>query len=244
MGKQDKDFWQFYEVVHQKTTPLFLRKVDPDLLNPLFGLPQKIPQHSRPPISNFERYWVGWFRAWSEIYNSYERLGHAVAFLSHFPQIRVFRLHSISEGTWMRYHLEMYIQEEYILFQRLKEFLTKIERLAKRCHDAKGAGIASQLRVRVEAAFQNPIILRGQHVHRFRFDDSAISNVDAMVLLTGRIPAGRRRKFWKAWREVKYIEAQKKWTSTLRANNKQLKLLCCQIVAGVTPIVERNEPAP
>lgn len=220
-----------------------MRAVEPDLLNPLFGLPRKSPQQSRPPISNYERYWVGWFRAWSEIYNSYERLGHAVAFLSHFPRIRVFRIHSISEGTWMRYHLEMYLQEEYILFQRLNEFLTKIERTAKRSKDAKGAGVASQVRLRVEAAFQNLIILRGQHVHRFRFDDSAISDLDTLVLLTGRIPAGRARRFWKAWREVKYIAALKKWTSTLRANNKQLELLCCQIVAAVTPIVERHEPA-
>ena len=210
----------------------------PDLLNPVFGLPTRDDLPRGPEPSANERYWVEWFVQFSEINASIERLSQALVYLSHYPRSRVFRFHRLSEASWLRYHIEAYLQEAYILVERLKAFLKRTERTASRCGDPNGRNSARKFRSAVDASFKNIVQARAGHVHKHRFEDEELRNLDTLVLLTASGKMGKLRPL----REARFIATLEKWRRQLNENNKVSLALCATIFTETTEILKRNEP--
>jgi hypothetical protein len=147
MKKPPKEYYSLFNVAHERITPMLLlrARTRPDLLNPVFGLPPREDIPAGPEPSANEQYWVEWFYQFVEINASIERLGQALVYLSHYPRSPVFRFHRLSEASWRRYHIKSYLQETYILSERLGGFLRKVERAANRAGDATGGASARKL---------------------------------------------------------------------------------------------------
>jgi hypothetical protein len=152
----------------------------PDLLNPVFGLPQAKSVARGPEPSANERYWLDWFEEFTEIDSSMNRLDQALVYLSHFPGSRTFRFHRLSEA-WLRYHIEAYLQETYILFQRLSRFLRRVQKVAIDARDKGGVSSAKKLKTSLEASFKSVVGIRGRHVHEYRFQDDELRNLDTLL---------------------------------------------------------------
>jgi hypothetical protein len=90
----------------------------------------------------------------------------------------------IDRVVYLRYHVENYLQELYVLKCRIDAFLTRIARLYKLHADGqkiKRAGTA--IRRHLDETLSGLVKTRGSHVHRRRYDDSEISNVSLFNLL-------------------------------------------------------------
>jgi hypothetical protein len=238
MVKHPKAFWTLWQVIHQRLVPRLSKDLPPDLLNPVFGLPESKRLSNRTKPSANERYWIDWFREFSEIGSSVDRLNQALVYLARFPENKTFRFHGLSEADWLRYHIEAYLQETYVLYSRLRRFLRKVEKVAIASSDRVGITSARDLDRTVTASLANVVKIRGGHVHEYRFDDKELRDLDVLVLVTKH---GRLRPL-RPFRHLKYIEALEKWRKQLWKNNRETLNLCAKVFEDSTKILVRNEP--
>jgi hypothetical protein len=239
MRKPSKAYWTLFERIQERINPMLKRGIRPGLLNPVFGLPQPETVAKSPKPSANEQYWLTWFEEFIEIDYSMNRLDQALVYLCHYPGSRSFRFHGLSEANWLRYHIEAYLQETYILFKRLDRFLRKVEKVAIDARDKAGVGSARRLKTGLEASLKSVVTTRSRHVHEYRFQDDELKNLDTLVLLTN---AGKMRSL-RGFRRIQYLTALLKWRKQLRTNNKETQKLCVPVLEEVEDILTRNEPA-
>lgn len=231
-------YWSLFKAAHERVVPLLKEGVHPGLLNPVFGLPQPkdLPKGRKPSPS--ERYWLGWFQEFSEIDASVKRLDQALVYLSHYPNSKVFRFHKLSEADWIRYHVHAYLHDAYILYERLRRFLRKVEKVAIAARDKTGLSSVEKQKAIVDAALSNVVRVRGRHVHEYRFQDDELRDLDTLVLVTrnGKLPELR-------WvRRYKFDMALLKWRRQILRNNKETEKLCVTLFEETTAAITRNEP--
>jgi hypothetical protein len=231
-------YWSLFKVAHERVVPLLREGVHPGLLNPVFGLPEpKDLPKGRKPSPN-ERYWLDWFQEFSEIDASMKRLDQALVYLSHYPDARVFRFHKLSEADWIRYHVEGYLQETYILCERLRRFLRKVEKVAIAARDKAGLSSVKKQKAIVDASLSHVVRARGGHVHEYRFQDDELRDLDTLVLVTRN---GKLREL--RWvRRYKFDAALLKWRKQILRNNKETEKLCVALFKETTAAITRNEP--
>jgi hypothetical protein len=238
MRKPPEKYWALFKVAHERITPLLKAGLRPDLLNPVFDLPVPMGVQKGPEPTANERYWLNWFQDFGEVDASLTRLDQALVYLSHYPSSRVFRFHGLSEADWIRYHVEAYLQETYILSERLRRFLKKVEKTAIAARDKAGLSAVKRLKAGVEATLKNVVKVRGGHVHRHRFQDDELKNLDTLVLVT---KGGKMREF-REFRRLKFVAALDKWRTQLLINNKETEKLCVAVFVETAAILTRNEP--
>jgi hypothetical protein len=239
MKKVPKEYWELFRLAQQKLLPLIRQSARPGLLNPVFGIPLPKDSPAGPEPSASERYWLRWFQEGAEIDSSRRRLDQALAYLSHGPKSRALHFHGLSEADWVRYHVEVYLQETYILFERLKHLLRGVQKVATRGLDKEGLGSVKRLRRVLDDTLSAFVKARGSHVHERRFQDEGLKNLDTLVLLTG---AGKMRKL-RTLRKAQHIAVLRKWQKQLLANNRVILALCTTIFQGSTAILARHEPS-
>lgn len=238
MKNPPKAYWSLFEVAHARILPLIKSGIRPGLLNPVFGLPQPKDMPKGPDPSANERYWLDWFHEFSEINASMDRLDQAFAYLSHYPPRKVFRFHGLSEASWLRYHIEAYLQEVYILSARLSRFLRRVEKTANEARDRTGVSSVRRLRSAVNVSLKDVVRARGHHVHESRFHDDELASLDTLVLLT---KAGKMRKL-RPLRETQFATTLLKWRKQVLKNNKETQTLCAALFIETRDILTRNEP--
>lgn len=239
MKKRPEKYWVLYKAIAERTTPFMTRLVRPGLMNPLYGLPDPGRTGQSPQPSSNERYWLDWLQELSEVDMSIGTLEQAVVYLSHYPGGRAFPFERVSEAEWMRYHVEAYLHEMYILEQRLGRFLRKVEKVCKAADDTAGLITVEELKAAVKDGLRNIVQIRSGHVHQSRFKDEELSNLDLALLFTrggGKVPLLRRA------RQERHAAALQKWRKQMLANNRNLLNACVLLFEEVTKILVRNEP--
>lgn len=238
MRKLPEGYWALFKVIHDRIVPLFKAGVHPALLNPVFGLPQPKGVPKPPAPSANERYWIDWMQEFMEINSAINRLNQSLIYLGHFPGSKPFRFHGLSEADWLRYHVEVYLQEIYILSDRLSRFLRRVGKTAAAAGDRDGVAWARREATFVTSAFANAIKARGGHVHRYRFEDTELRDLDTLVLVT---KPGRLRTL-RGFRKFKYVTALEKWRKQIKESNKGIIKLCADLFGAAARILVRNEP--
>jgi hypothetical protein len=238
MRNPPKAYWALFERIQERINPVLKRGIRPGLLNPLFGLPQPETVPKGPEPSSNERYWLTWFEEFMEIDSSMNRSDQALAYLSHYPGNKALRFHGLTEASWLRYHIEAYLQETYILFKRFDRFLSKVEKVAIDARDKSGVSSAEKLKTGLRATLKSVVATRSRHVHEYRFQDDELKNLDTLILLTN---AGKMRSL-RGFRRVQYLTALLKWRKQLRTNNEETQKLCTVLLEEVKEILTRNEP--
>lgn len=237
MKKLPDGYWTFFELVEEKTIPILSRQpLPPDNLHPVFGLPVP-PNLPKPNLPANERWWLRWLQQFSEIDTSVQRLDQSLVFLRYFPAKKSFRVHGISEGDWLRYHVEAYLQEAYILRERLKRFLREVEKAAIASSNRDGILKTRKMMKLVNQALNGISDVRSSHVHRNRFEDPVLQYLDGLILLTKSEKSQQLRRL----RKVNYISALQKWRKLLQRNNKKILNLCMDCFDTAREIVARCE---
>jgi len=213
-----------YELLMKKLKPIFeqikIEKTNQSLDDFLFGEKTKMEdiKKTKAPADTKERYWVDNFYYYVDIANSFERLYISYAFLCKFPKFRYYNLFRINELTWVRYHIEFYLQESYILKQRTIGWLIILRILARRKSKPNLENKIFHVIKFFDKAFKTFGKIRGAHVHSYRYQPKEFSGIDALNLL---ISHGKMKELT-VMRKIKLAFLILDWKKTIISNNKEL----------------------
>jgi hypothetical protein len=149
--------------------------------NLLFGEGEEPP---RPTVDPKTRYLYDNFYYYSEIIHSFERLYQVYCYLQKFPRLRYYNFYHINELTWIRYHIEFFFQQNYIMHQRTVKWIRYLLNRAKHKPDKKATEVRLvKLKNAVDKAFTEINKIRGQHVHEFTFEEKAFERAETATYL-------------------------------------------------------------
>lgn len=131
------------------------------------------------------------------------------------------RSRRIQEEDYLKFLVGAYLQEVYILKQRLNAYATKISRLYTR-HLGKVPIILSldSIVASIDLTLQGVTDARGKHVHAQRFSDDDLDMVAALSLMNRHNPSNEINI------RLHYSMVSSKWHKTVKKNNGEtIKLL-------------------
>lgn len=118
------------------------------------------------------------------------------------------RSSKVKKDDYLKFLVGAYLQEVYILEQRLSAYGKKISRLYQR------KDLPEKVKQIVYEPLEKIINTRGSHVHQERYTDEELNIVSMLVLLNHLKDAyGEDVQF-------EYAHARKKWKSRIEQNNK------------------------
>ena len=158
------------------------------------------------------------FRGFIEIDSCIRTLHDIAVYIGSFP----YRNRAITRPRHIRYHVERYFQEVYILKERLVSYLKTVERrFTKGPIRNEVAEELRHLKGMIEASLQPLLGIRSQHVHEQRFADADLNRLDEIELLKDTHVADLAEHFEDHY-EIRYREVRQKWKRTIRDNNKAI----------------------
>lgn len=173
------------------------------------GGPTKLQQKGRKDDVHFRKIFYGFI----EIDASVRTLRDIEIYVSSFP----YRNKNITKPRHLRYHVENYFNEIYILKERLNAYLTTVGRCFK--GDNRQASILSETRLMfqvVKRVLEGVVNTRGRHVHQSRFDHKDLDRLETMQLLVSN---GTKELAW--FYDSEYKKIRKEWKKTIKNNNDQ-----------------------
>jgi hypothetical protein len=160
------------------------------------------------------------FRGFSEIATSYERLRDIEIYIRRFP----YRDTGVSRVRHLQYHVENYLNEVYILKERVRVYLDNINKWYRRSeHYRKVQPELELLRTFISEPLENLVNLRGEHVHARRFSDDQLDRLTTLELLASsaaqNFQSPAEHNFWSSFLQEEYKSIRKKWTERIKSNN-------------------------
>lgn len=185
------------------------------LRNMLFDLDG--PRHTSSKFSQTERLIGELFFDFTEITKSYLSLRDIEIYVRRFP----YRDTDVSRSRYLRYHVENYLNEVYILQERLTKHLTIIERRyrkSQRIQEIKAK--LDPLYKLVSLSLDGIISIRGSHVHRVRFSDEDTERLEIFELIDNA-----DEPFLSGFHNMEYRKIRNKWLGLIKSNNNGIKKL-------------------
>jgi hypothetical protein len=169
-------------------------------------------------LTDRDRFFAKIFRGFLEISKSFETLEDISFYVGRFP----FQKTKITPERYLRFHVETWFAEIYILRGRLTSYIKVVERQHKRAPHLS----AIQARCRclcdlITKTLQGVVDLRGQHVHETRLPDDEIDRLNTIALLThGSDDAVKN--FMHLHHRIEHRKVRRVWKDRLAANNKAI----------------------
>lgn len=91
--------------------------------------PSRPLESSCPILSPKENHCMKILYSSTEIMSTYQRLRHVEIFLPQFRNCKAYMEYGITRLTVMRYHIEKYFEEIYLLTQRMKIFVGLLKKI-------------------------------------------------------------------------------------------------------------------
>lgn len=184
----------------------------------------------RPTIEPKAQYWFDNFHYYLEIIHSFKRLYQAYGYLQKYPRYRYYSFYLINELDWIRYHIEFFFQQNYIMHQRTVRWIRYLSSRAK--HEADKKEIETrllELNKSVDKAFKGINRIRGRHVHVFTFEERAFERAETATYLATLM---KSMKGLRAVKNLTLFEIATKWRKTVR-DNIQSMFKSYDIILGV-----------
>ena len=196
--------------------------------NHLFDRPG--PKRLEANPTRDERFITKIFSATSEILSATETLRDIELYIRRFP----YRGTRITKPRHLRYHAEAFLNEVYLLKERLIALLTVVERSYKR--DARAdlvRSVVQPLYTVVNEALKNPVLARGSHIHEERFSDYQIGRLEMLDLLTnpGNLDSLKGYYGWE------YRKIRKEWKDRIKENNEGVHRLLDFVADDLYPVL-------
>lgn len=187
----------------------------------------------KPNLTEEEDFYVKILRHFGEINKSLETLEHIPIFISSFRKSKAYREAGITDTIHLRYHIEHYLQENYILLSRVQKFMGWLSHSLKNEGRLRESLFVSGLLKTFEDSMKNLKLVRGDHVHETRYDDN-ILNRATMLELAGQYKRDKDLSFGAT---MSYKLAKKEWSERIKKNNQDLRKSLDMIFEGLAPIV-------
>lgn len=176
------------------------------------------------------------FRPLSEVLNSFESIQNISVYIRSFP----YKRQGISEVNYLRYHIENYLNELYILKLRLERYLKTLSRAYKRTKWKDQINkIVEKLNSYVQQAFEVSINARGYHIHEYRYTDDDLDRLSTLNLYSNasdeKLANIAKSLFGSAYRDIR-----KKWVKKIESDMKGIHDLLELYFKGLTPIISEN----
>jgi predicted transcriptional regulator with HTH domain len=116
----------------------------------------------------------------SEIQESIDNLHNIAIYVRRFPYANA----GVEKGAYLRYHVENYLQELYILKERLKSYVTIVSRAYRL--DPRGerlTAVAKAIEKHFREVFAGSLQARGRHVHERRHSDPELERLRALEMV-------------------------------------------------------------
>ena len=188
-----------------------------DYLDPAFKKKQAGEVHHRPTDTMFEEI----FRGFTEIGASMDTLELLEELLKAPPS----RRKAIRKDRYLKFLIGSYLQEMYILEQRMTAYGKKISRL----YGARP--LPAAIKEMVYTPLENLISVRGAHVHERRFSDEHLDRLGMFATLNcvGHTLGEHL--------EDEYFTSQITWAERVSKNNKSTRKIIDQYCAMIKPII-------
>jgi hypothetical protein len=201
----------------------------------LFGNGPEAPQLN---VTARERYIGDLFSHFSEVSLAFITLKDIEFYIRRFP----YDVSKISKHRHLQFLVEAYLNEIYILEQRLLTFLTFIDRQHK--GDPRLPQIKAKckpLRKGVQTSFEELVGTRGSHVHQVRFSDRQLNRLAAFELLglpgASDRDAGKMATAMRARYNSEYWKARTHFREWIRKTNSRMTALLDVYFQTLFPLV-------
>jgi hypothetical protein len=239
MGKSTNIFFEHL----LKASPINFQQISPEELkeigeahhNHIFDLdgPRSI---KRKPLPAELWYHRRIFAPYSAIFNSYEALQDSVIYFRRFP----YHGSRVSAVNHLRRNINVYLQEIYILRQRMIDYLNILEKDYVGCPQGTQLKSYNQpLCQTLKKSLQPIITARKNHVHGGGYDEEGLKRLDSLHLLatyTSKKDTDedkRRLYIYKFLHKQGYQKERKRWVKLVQHWNSTIEKLIdayCEII--------------
>jgi len=224
---------RFGELAVDKVKPLIKRidqkELEKSVSDSIEGIsPKPIPLG----LTKEELFYRDVFWHFGEIKKSLETLEYIPIFINSFRKSKAYGEAGITTTIYLRYHIEHYLQENYILLVRVRTFMSWLSRRFKKERRTRESLFVSKLKDVFEDAMKNLKLARGYHVHQARYDDNVL-NISTLF----EIVSSSDEEETKVLATLSYKRAKEEWGERIKNNNQTLKESLDMIFEGLIPIV-------
>ena len=168
------------------------------------------------------------FRRLTEVTDTVDRLDLCLAFIQGpMPRRKGLKLYD-----YLMYHITFYIQEIYVLNERLESYAKTTMRLRKRLGLPIDKAAYESLIEMVRLSLSQIVTIRGSHVHSRAFSDERMRELSTFSFLAVHAPD---RPEWKDFARDLYRISRAEWIKQLRKNRDAISRLMdeyCEFMYG------------
>ncbi len=184
-----------------------------------------------PDPTKDEAYFSQIFANYREVDACVERLSDVSVYIGSYP----YRSVELDKNRYLRYHIENYFHEIYILRERLTAFLKRVGRGFR--EDRRHSSVLAATRPlfpMVTDSLKGVANTRNAHVHRIRFDAADLTRLDTLQLIS-RIYELKEdaAEFY----DIEYRATRAEWKSRLQSNNDEVGKLLDSIAERLVPLM-------
>ena len=167
-----------------------------------------------PPVAASDQFVVELALRFSEILRSVQVLSDIVQYLKRFPP-------GSSRSRYLNYHVRSYLQEMYILRERLNALLTKYERWnAPIAQNVEMGNTLRNSRDLIKDMFDPIVAVRDNDVHHRQFSDPELDRLEGWEgLIEGGVDPGK--EWMQQGYENQITAAREKWIAQIETNNSR-----------------------
>lgn len=172
------------------------------------------------------------FTGFSEISSSLENIRLTLSFISIVPP----KSKKINRSDYLKYHVHVYLQEIYILKERLNEYATKIQRMYSKINkeiDIKE--LMKPLFQLIKITFKGITNARSQHVHSERFSDNDLDWLSSTTFLS------KFHQEYETPSKMAYKKASLKWKKTVKNNTQEINKIIDMYFDTIYAIITKND---
>lgn len=171
------------------------------------------------------------FKGFNEISSTVEALRLAHVFVSLAPP----KSRRIDKDKYLKYHVSVYLQEVYILKERLNAYATRVQRAYSKSSQKTKADIKiAPLFDLVKTALDGVVETRGNHVHDTRYSDDDLDWVSTLAL------ASQYEKELVESFNWEYKQAMRTWKDRINHNNKETEKLLDKYFDALFDVITVN----
>lgn len=176
------------------------------------------------------------FKPLSELVTNMEALENISVYSASFPYSR----QNISRLDYLKYHIENYLNELYILKNRLIAYLTTLERAYRKSGNIDQIKCAFEpLYKNVSSSFEGYVNIRGAHVHQNRYTDEEIDRLSTLSVLTLSKDENFRSVI-KPLFITEYKKVRKKWVGKMQSDIHTLHKILSEYFRVVSSVLVNN----
>lgn len=160
-------------------------------------------------------------KGFSEIHQAVRCLENIEIYTRRFPFSRT----KISKLDYLKYNIENYLNEVYVLKLRMIAYSTTISRSYRKSDNGRRVetllGDSSKY---LSTALETIIHSRGSHVHSSRFSDEDLDRLSSLELMHYSNDSEARQIFESLFEEA-YLSVRKKWVKLMKDNMTSINIL-------------------